>query len=848
MENGGSSFRKALRRIFRREEYLEEKAGLVSGIRVVNRSVKFSEDQKIKHALLNAVLLFSMVTGVTMAFADSFEIGYSLTAVVMSYGIFSLLLSLMNVRRAWQNIGYVLIFVIFTVVIIYFRNYINSGLNGFLNDFYVFISEYWDMDFEKTYTEAFAQQHEATITAFFISVGFVLMVLLNFVFNNEQSPLTVLLVVFPVLQFGMYFDAAPSVILTAALVYVLLACFFLRHNHQFAMPTKKKNTRRIHMSHNNYYLHFSNGRVIAQVGAVFAVFMTAVCIVMAVIFPASAHRPDSRLLEVKESTNQTVRQVLLYGFYGLFHKDSDGGVSGLNSGKLGRYGTVYSDYETDLYVTFAPYSRETVYLKSYVGVAYYGSGWANSFPDDEVIYSSPELASAQDLINLEANRLEKLAESDPKILKGRMLVDPQDAALGINYLAYPYYTQFDFASGAYSTSFGGTGYSISELTRVPYAVRAGAYRDLTYYVYPDIWNSSYVDQAPQDEIDRFVRNNYLSVWGANKSSTEVISDTRYEQDRLNVESYLRHFCAEKGFSGSTVEIIEQIRDLFQAEYPYTLNPGVTPKGNDFVTYFLSTQKKGYCSYFATAGTLLLRTMGIPARYVEGYVVSMSDVVDAEFVEGEEYEDWIVGEAPAGKTAVVKADIDDSRAHAWVEVYLNGFGWVPVELTPSSFGNAEDEEFDSLWSRIGRMDMSDDTADFIQNIMDSPAGQGVMLAIRILIGAGIAVALFFAGRSVKKAYERHLGRESFYEGYGMRIMKTYSGLCAWARRKKLIDDDNATVTELVKTFTKRGAGETQLTEFADIYKKAAYSPAPVTKEDRNRFMSLAASIKRSVRCD
>ena len=47
MENGGSSFRKAIRRIFRREEYLEEKAGLVSGIRVVNRSVKFSEDQKI---------------------------------------------------------------------------------------------------------------------------------------------------------------------------------------------------------------------------------------------------------------------------------------------------------------------------------------------------------------------------------------------------------------------------------------------------------------------------------------------------------------------------------------------------------------------------------------------------------------------------------------------------------------------------------------------------------------------------------------------------------------------------------------------------------------------------------
>ena len=81
-------------------------------------------------------------------------------------------------------------------------------------------------------------------------------------------------------------------------------------------------------------------------------------------------------------------------------------------------------------------------------------------------------------------------------------------------------------------------------------------------------------------------------------------------------------------------------------------------GEDFVDHFL-TEGRGYCVHFATAGTLLLRLQGIPARYVSGYAAQLDQ---------------------RGRGSV-----QDSDAHAWVEVYIDGCGWYPVEMTPGYSG-------------------------------------------------------------------------------------------------------------------------------------------------------------------
>lgn len=95
-----------------------------------------------------------------------------------------------------------------------------------------------------------------------------------------------------------------------------------------------------------------------------------------------------------------------------------------------------------------------------------------------------------------------------------------------------------------------------------------------------------------------------------------------------------------------------------SSYTYTRTPGVIPPSvksdADFLDYFLE-KKEGYCSYFATAFVLLARAEGIPARYVEGF--SVATKADQEI------------------------SVYSGSSHAWPEVYIDGFGWIPFEPTP-----------------------------------------------------------------------------------------------------------------------------------------------------------------------
>ena len=107
-------------------------------------------------------------------------------------------------------------------------------------------------------------------------------------------------------------------------------------------------------------------------------------------------------------------------------------------------------------------------------------------------------------------------------------------------------------------------------------------------------------------------------------------------------------------------------------FRYTLDVDDQPANVDFVTRFLLDTKEGYCTYFASAMTVLCRMIGLPARYVEGYLAEPNE-------QGE-------------------ALVTGLNGHAWTEVYFKGFGWLTVDATPrrrqgstgnSSSGNSTD---------------------------------------------------------------------------------------------------------------------------------------------------------------
>lgn len=120
-------------------------------------------------------------------------------------------------------------------------------------------------------------------------------------------------------------------------------------------------------------------------------------------------------------------------------------------------------------------------------------------------------------------------------------------------------------------------------------------------------------------------------------------------------------------------VLEEIRQFLAEQATYSTSPGRTPSSRDFVNYFLLENQQGYCTHFATAGVLLARYAGIPARYCEGYVVTPTNLSSATENDDGEYE----------------MELTDANAHAWCEFYVTGYGWIPFEFTPGYYGAAEE---------------------------------------------------------------------------------------------------------------------------------------------------------------
>lgn len=99
---------------------------------------------------------------------------------------------------------------------------------------------------------------------------------------------------------------------------------------------------------------------------------------------------------------------------------------------------------------------------------------------------------------------------------------------------------------------------------------------------------------------------------------------------------------------------------------YTERPQAVPSGQNFLPWLLQDYKKGNAVYFATAAVLSYRAAGYPARYVEGYHLSDQEASQME------------------TTGEKEVRLTSKNAHAWVEVYVNGIGWMPVEVVPGMY--------------------------------------------------------------------------------------------------------------------------------------------------------------------
>jgi len=122
---------------------------------------------------------------------------------------------------------------------------------------------------------------------------------------------------------------------------------------------------------------------------------------------------------------------------------------------------------------------------------------------------------------------------------------------------------------------------------------------------------------------------------------------------------------------STEDVLARLRRWMNSKFVYSLESTAPPE-TDPAIHFLKSSRAGHCELFATGTVLMLWGQGIPARYVTGLVVS----------ERNDKGGYWVGR--------------QRDAHAWVEVWLEGEGWITFDTTPE--GGQPDQTPPPFWSR------------------------------------------------------------------------------------------------------------------------------------------------------
>ncbi len=338
-------------------------------------------------------------------------------------------------------------------------------------------------------------------------------------------------------------------------------------------------------------------------------------------------------------------------------------VSVLPEGKLNKAKTAKRSDKAALEVTL--HKKNSYYLRGFVGTAYENNAWETSNEDWNIFGTDSSMlaASGQEayssllwLHNKEFYgntamyhfvRKKKLADgkADPSLY----ILSVKNVGANKKYLYLPYEcavtpsdyenegtaainkTENLFASGIY----GADEYSFKAMETM-----AGKLKSATTITGGSSNTSS---QKITERYKEYVNSTCLFL---NKETKTLISSATEGnlQDNLSV-----------------LAIINRVKNFMKSSITYTENPGTIPAGEDFAKWFFEDKKSGYDVQYAAAAVMMFRYYGIPSRYVEGYLLTPETVNNAGTSE--------------------QVTVSQKYAHAWPEIYLDGMGWIPVEVTP-----------------------------------------------------------------------------------------------------------------------------------------------------------------------
>lgn len=275
---------------------------------------------------------------------------------------------------------------------------------------------------------------------------------------------------------------------------------------------------------------------------------------------------------------------------------------------------------------------------------------------------------------------------------------------------------------------------------------------------------------------------------------------------------------------------ENILNFLSENIKYVEETKIKVTGQSFLKDFLEVNCEGDSDCYATATVLMFRYYGIPARYVEGYLVTPDDI--------------------QGVGSNETIEIPFSNAHSWAEYYQDGVGWIPFETAPP-YLEVMDRAEDLYTAPSGNSGKTEQTAEEIiednyeesqpQSMKDKKIKVSGKIIWMLVILAVVVLAVIFILRCILIKKKRKEVFGSFDNNAAIRALFSYTMNLLFTFK---IEDKNKFLMEYAKEIEAYEEENWSVTyqRAVEIYRKARYSRMQCTEAERENICKYMVNMK------